>query len=379
MQIIKSLSFKQVLSLIAAVGQVRTVLVQGENGIGKTALFHAVKTLPPFRNHFAVAPIDCTQMSDGSIWMPSIDIEKGISRELPNSRFGVNAHNQKGVQGAQPVMIFFDEFAKAPRYVQNACSPVLYHRRLGELHLPEGSLVLGATNLSLEGLGDSLQPHQMDRVVVLQMRKPTKDEWLQHVADIPGFSPEVMAFVDQYPQVMESFLDFEPGGKYEGKDMSKQNGYIFNPKSAGTKYASPRSLHAASDVINLCKAAGNVDDETLQAALVGTVGLATAEAMGAYLRAGRDICSYARVVSAPDTAPVPSSSIAQLTQVYQLVTNTNNKKDAEAVTIYVGRLQEEMQSLFCNTIGGSNNAALFVVVKPFQAMLAKHSIFFGNN
>ena len=37
------LSFKQVQSLVATVGHKRTVIVEGENGIGKTALFHALK------------------------------------------------------------------------------------------------------------------------------------------------------------------------------------------------------------------------------------------------------------------------------------------------------------------------------------------------
>ena len=58
------LSFTQVLNLIAAVGDKRTVIVEGENGIGKTALFHALKHHPKFANHIAVDPVDCTQLSE---------------------------------------------------------------------------------------------------------------------------------------------------------------------------------------------------------------------------------------------------------------------------------------------------------------------------
>lgn len=378
MQIIKALSFKQVVSLIAAIGSMRTVIVQGENGIGKTAMFNALRAMPPLKNHISTL-VDCTQLAVGGMWMPALDLEKGISRELPNERFGLSAHNQYGVNGARPVLVAFDEIAKVSRAIQNDIAPLLYERRMGVFRAPEGSIVCGFTNLTIEGLGDAMQPHLLNRIVVVQMRKPTKDEWIQHVAGIPGFSPEVMAFVEQYPQVMDSFLDYESGGKYAGKDMSKHNGYIYNPKSVGVSYASPRSLHAASDVINLCKASGNVDDETLQAALAGTIGATTAEAMGAYLRAGRDICSFERVVAEPKDAPMPENAVAQLTQVFQLVTNTNNKKEAEAVTIYVGRMQEEMQALFCTTISKSSNAGLFVMIKAFQVMLAKHSIFFSNN
>ena len=91
------LSASQVVSLVAAIGDKRTVIVEGENGIGKTALFHALRKLPKFADHIAVQPIDCTQLSDGSVWMPDLDRENGVSRELPNERFGVSAFNQLGV------------------------------------------------------------------------------------------------------------------------------------------------------------------------------------------------------------------------------------------------------------------------------------------
>ena len=94
----KFLSFTQVLNLIAATGHKRTIIVEGENGIGKTALFHALKRMPKFANHIAVDPIDCTQLSDGSVWMPDLDRENGISRELPNERFGLSKNNQLGVK-----------------------------------------------------------------------------------------------------------------------------------------------------------------------------------------------------------------------------------------------------------------------------------------
>jgi len=74
------LSASQVVSLVAAIGDKRTVIVEGENGIGKTALFHALRKLPKFADHIAVQPIDCTQLSDGSVWMPDLDRENGVSR-----------------------------------------------------------------------------------------------------------------------------------------------------------------------------------------------------------------------------------------------------------------------------------------------------------
>lgn len=125
------LTFNQIVSLIKAVGDKRTIIVEGENGIGKTALFHALKKDVAFAEHIAVDPIDCTQLSDGSVWMPDIDRDNGISRELPNERFGVNKHNQKGINNAKPALIFLDEIAKAyndlrsnPPLLPNSTTPM---------------------------------------------------------------------------------------------------------------------------------------------------------------------------------------------------------------------------------------------------------------
>jgi type IV secretory pathway ATPase VirB11/archaellum biosynthesis ATPase len=43
------LSFKQVVSLVKAVGHKRTILIMGENGIGKTSVHKALCADPDFR------------------------------------------------------------------------------------------------------------------------------------------------------------------------------------------------------------------------------------------------------------------------------------------------------------------------------------------
>jgi len=72
-----------------------------------------------FADHIHVDPIDCTQLSDGSVWMPDIDRECGVSRELPNERFGVSKTNQKGINGSRPAFIALDEIAKAKQYIKS--------------------------------------------------------------------------------------------------------------------------------------------------------------------------------------------------------------------------------------------------------------------
>mgnify|MGYP007038840565 FL=1 len=101
------------------------------------------------------------------------------------------------------------------------------------------------------------------------MRKPTVKEWVQWATDA-GVNATVIAFVYNEPRVMASFLDYEKGGAYEGKDMSKDNGFVFNPKSTQQAYATPRSLAAAGDILD--EGLGILDDTTIEQALIGTVG-----------------------------------------------------------------------------------------------------------
>lgn len=369
------LSFTQVQSLIANVGHKRTIIVEGENGIGKTALFHAIKRMPQFANHIAVDPVDCTQLSDGSVWMPDLDRENGVSRELPNERFGVSKNNQLGVNGSRPIIVMLDEIAKAPQFIKNVLAPIIYERRVGAYHFVEGSVVFAGTNLAIEGLGDSIQAHLRNRLVFVKMRKSTSEEWVKWATDA-GVNPTVIAFVANEPRVMESFIDYEKGGKYEGKTLSKENGMIFNPKSTQLAYATPRSLVAAGDILDTCL--GNVDDDTLELALVGTVGEVTAGAMASFVRFGQDICEYSRVIADPDKAPLSDNPTAQLIQVFQFVSRASSRPEAEAIVKYVWRMRAEMQSIFCNTVSSSQRAGLFATISEFGRMLTAHKIFFST-
>jgi hypothetical protein len=373
MSAIKMLSFTQTLNLIAAVGHKRTVIVEGENGIGKTALFHALKAHPKFANHIAVDPIDCTQLSDGSVWMPDLDRENGVSRELPNERFGVSRTNQKGINGSRPIVCFLDEVAKAPQFIKNVLAPIIYEHRVGNYHMPEGSVVFCATNLAVEGLGDSIQAHLRNRLVFVRMRKPTAQEWITWALD-NGVHEMVVAFAKNYDVVFDSFLDYEKGGKHAGKDMAKDNAMIFNPRSTAMAYVTMRSLVAASDILH--EGLGVLDDDTLEVALSGTIGSVAAQNLASFIRFGKEICEYARVLKEPETAPISNNPTAQLVQVMQFVSRCDNREDAEKIVTYVHRMRAEMQSIFCNSVAQSQRVGMYVTLANFGKMLAEHKIFF---
>lgn len=372
-----TLNHKQVYAFIKALGADRTIIVQGEMGTGKTAMQKEFMADPAFAKYHVLKPIECTQLSDGDLTMLDIDREAGVSRSLPNERFGVHKGNQKGINGAKPLLLCFDEVGKVPQRIVNMIAAPLYERRFGEYELPEGSIVYGCTNLSLESLGDLIPAHIRNRVVVINMRKPTQKEWVQDFAIPNRLSPEIIAATEMFPQVFDSFTDYAAGGKYAGRPIAKENAYIHNPADGGQEgCVTGRSLHAASDLVYAAQAAG-LDDDTLQAGLDGAVGIPFGRQLTSFIRFGRDIPAFERVVNDPTGTPLSSNPTAQIVQVFQFITRATNTEHVSGVVTYVARMRSEMQALFINSVAQSSALGLYVKNAEFGAMLRDNRSMFS--
>ena len=371
------LSFNEIVTVIKAHhanGLRRTILIEGENGIGKTAVYHALRRDPQFANHIAVDPIDATQLSDGSVWMPDIDREAGVSRELPNERFGLSKTNRLGVNGSRPILCFVDEFAKAAPYVKNTLAPVVYDYRVGDYHFPEGSLVIMATNLGIEGLGDNIPAHIRNRIIRVKMRKATLDEWRVY-AERKGLDYRVIACAVKHPQIFDSFLDYEEGGKYAGKPLAKDNPHIYNPREMQDAYVSLRSMETASDIV---KTLDDVGMPLVRAQLWGAVG-SFAENLCTHIRLGNTLPDYSLIMRDPANAPLVQDPVAQMIQVQQFVSFVNTREEAEASTIYVQRMREEMCQLYVQQISTSTKVNTFVTVEAFRELLRLNRKFLDLN
>lgn len=371
------LSFDDITTLIKSHhkrGLRRTILIEGENGIGKTAVYHALRRDPQFADHIAVDPIDATQLSDGSVWMPDIDREAGVSRELPNERFGLSKTNRLGVNGARPILCFIDEFAKAAPYVKNTLAPVVYDYRVGDYHFPEGSLVIMATNLGIEGLGDNIPAHIRNRLIRVKMRKAKLDEWRAY-AERKGLDYRVIACAVKHPQIFDSFLDYEPEGKYAGKSLAKDNPHIYNPREMQDAYASPRSFETSSDIV---KTLDDVGMNLVRAQLWGAIG-PFAENICTTIRLGNTLPDFSLIMRDPANAPLVNDPVTQMIQVQQFVSRVNTREEAEASTIYVQRMREEMCQLYVQQISTSVKVNVFVTVEAFRDLLRLNRKFLDLN
>jgi hypothetical protein len=363
------LSNAQIVSAIKAVGDKRTIIVQGENGIGKTAILQALRADPAYSGYFFSSPIVAPELSDGSVWMPDLDRENGVSRELPNERFGVNKRNQYGMPNSRPVVIFIDELDKAPRRTQQYLSPIIYDRTVGPFKLPEGSIVIAATNLGIEGLGDSTQPHMRSRRVEMYMRKPTAPEWLNWATNNHVHHAITACVRREHPEVLDSFLDYETGGKYHGRDLAKDNPRIFNPRDPSQRaYVTPRTLHAASDILYAADE-HKLDAVTVDAMLTGVIGPVFASQLGAYVRLGDSITPFDAVMSNPEDAAIHPDPMVQVVQVSMLVSKVQDRTEADKACRYVERLRSEMQAMFVGSVNDSSLVPMYLTVASYGRML----------
>lgn len=379
-----TITHKELVPFLKSVGTKRTVMVLGENGVGKTSVQYMLMNDPEMADYIITPPIDCTQLSDGSVFVPDLHREKGTSTELPNDRFGVSSLNHRGIKGAQPVVLCFDEFAKAPRYVRNMLAPVIGpEARLGPYYLPDRSIRWCTSNLAAEGLGDLLEAHQRNRMIIVQLAKPTHEQWEQWALG-EGLNAIVLATVRDIPKVFDSFLDYMPGARYANRKQAEDNPYIFNPKEVQAAYASPRSLHTASDIFNEHENTP-LTDNMLHASLAGAVGRAFAGELMVRYRLNLDMPSMADIFNNPTGTRVPDNPAVHLLVLMKLLNPSivKTRKQADAGVDYLLRLREEFQMLMVDMLidtidtstGKLEIATLYVSNKKVQEMIRSHRKF----
>ena len=166
-----ALGLDQVEALIRKSGALRTILVQGDMGTGKSSLLTVLaKALPDHTPCY----FDCTTKDLGDITIPNIaklDDGTGYVTYLTNEELG--AHNNT------PVILMIDAFGKANPAVKNALLRLILERKIGSYTLHPDSIIFATTNKGSEGVGDLLPPHARNRMTVIQTRKPNNMEWIE--------------------------------------------------------------------------------------------------------------------------------------------------------------------------------------------------------
>ena len=325
-QAMYALSLDQCVDLIKAVGHMRTILTQGHMGTGKSSILYELAKQTGFKPIY----FDCTTKDLGDLLIPSLQSieEDGCVRMIPNEELGVHL--------SEPVVIDIDEFGKANPAVKNGLLRLMLERKIGSYSLHPDSIIFATTNLGAEGVGDLLPPHARNRITVVQVRKTDPMAQIEYGIN-NGWDHTLLGFIKDNPQILQSFD--------EVKDPD-ENPYIFHPKQQRAAFVTPRSLHAASDIM---KQREHFDDQTLTAALMGTIGDRAAMDLMAFVKLADQLPSLQSIKDDPKNAKVPDSAAAICMVVYRTL-SALDKDWINAWMDYMPRLDTEAQAMFANGV-----------------------------
>lgn len=264
-------------------------------------------------------------MDLGDVAMPVIDHDTRTTKYYPNARFKI--HNGK------PLVMMFDEFSKGADPVKNMLHPCLEKKnpRLGDVSLDSRTVVFLTGNLSTDGVGDTLKAHTRNRIVEITVAKPTSEEWINWAIE-KDVSPEVIAWVNRFPQVLASYTD---GGQGD-------NPYIYNPRKTQNAFVSPRSLETASNIVKTRK---DNDSDAVIAALTGAIGESGARDMQAYIEFADQLPTWEATIRDPKNTPVPTSSGACAIVVFGAIARID-KVTITPFMEYLKRFDAEWQAVF---------------------------------
>jgi len=327
MELYKSVSLKEGAEMVSRIGDEDTILFQGEMGIGKSSM---LKMLAKMHLEHHICYVDMTTKDVGDFLIPKIRTINGVDvcSFIPNEEFGFHT--------GKPVIIMLDEIGKTGKAVFNASLRLMQEYALGVYELPKGSMVFATTNLASEGIGDLLPPHGRNRVVVMKIRKPSAEEWIDWALD-NDIAPEVILTVKEFPQMLASFEDYTD---------SKDNEYIYDPRTPRPSFVTPRSLEKSSNII---KKTHGMSEDVIGCAIKGTIGARACYDMLNVVKLSADLPSWDSIMADPMKAQIPESPAAICMLVYSAVQRV--EKDTINKWIkYMGRISKEAQGLFATSV-----------------------------
>lgn len=221
-----SVTQDELLEVLLQVAPVRPVFIWGAPGIGKSALvekFADEVGLP------CVSLLGSQLAPEDIIGIPQIRGE--TSEFLP----------PKMIARKEPYVLFLDEPNACTQEVQKAFYSLIHERRIGEYHLPEGSIVIGAGNRAEDSaIVKTMSSALLNRMFHVQL-KADVGQWIKW-AQAEGLHPWVIDYIIQRPDHLFS-----------------------EPPKTEEPFSTPRSWHMLSDALKEYRAGEqDISQETLK-------------------------------------------------------------------------------------------------------------------
>ena len=237
---------KELWEVLLSIAPVRPVFIWGAPGIGKSSLveqFAKTVGLP------CVSLLGSQLAPEDIIGIPQV--RDGVSEFLP----------PKMIARKEPYVLFLDELNACSQEVQKAFYSLIYEKRVGEYHLPEGSIVVGAGNRTQDSaIAKTMSSALVNRMFHVQM-KAYAGQWLEWAYE-NGLHPWVIDYITQRPDHLFSV-----------------------PPKTEEPFSTPRSWHMLSDILKEYGAGEKVlPEDTLRMLVYGCVSASHAGMFAAYTK-----------------------------------------------------------------------------------------------
>lgn len=317
-------SINEVKDMIKIMGDEITHIVMGQPGVGKSSILKMLEE-EMGTDDYDFIYVDCPVKD-------MMDIAASIpNHETRSLEYYVSSLFKLG--NGKKKVIMLDEFMKAPKLLQVIFTRLMLERTVGDVPLPEGSIVFGTSNNTTDGVGDAMLDHAGNRVCKVEMRNPYADEWNAWAAK-NNIARPIRAWAAMNPKAFASYLDGD----------QDDNPFIFKPNQKGRQFVSPRSL-AKCDV--LVKRKSQITENALAVGLAGTIGEAAAKSMAAFIALESKLTLTADIIKAPDTVNVPDDTSALIMMMLEACDYLKTQDDLNAYMRFVNRIPRgEVQSLF---------------------------------
>jgi hypothetical protein len=348
---LRLVSLRNCASQIQRIGHKNTIILRSEPGCGKTSILTLIAILngDKWRKVGDFFPEDKYQY----IYIDTPTLQYGdITSNIPRHETKTLEEYVGGLfcmDDLRPKVIMFDEMLKLQKMLKPQITRVIRERTVGARPFHEKTIVFGTSNNGEDGVGDTTQAHEGNRVTFLQMAKPSVKEWLAWAAD-SGINETLMGAVMSEPSLLDSYMSLTT-------QQLDANPYIFNPNKPQVTFVSPRSLSMASAYLDERLASG---DEVAMACIAGCLGEAATHLIETYVSMEKDIVKPEVIIADPMIAPIPDNQIVLLISLFKSRKAIQTQDDLTQYVTYVNRLKsKEVQSVWAMTICADTNLDKF--------------------
>ena len=223
-------------------------------------------------------------------------------------------------------VLFLDEYGQGQADVKAASAELLLRKRIGKWQLPDGWLVVAASNRTSDRSGVT---KSLDFVINRRVEIDITDDlasW-ETWAHKNNVEPLFVAFAAQNPHIV--FSDGVP---------EKQG-----------PWCTPRSLVLCSKIMSQLNPGGNIPTDPAAIELAsGMIGMGAAQQLFAFVRLAHELPAFADIVADPDGSPVPQKPDAQMLAIYELAARVTEQTVAPVLK-YVERFPKEFGATFART------------------------------